>query len=121
MKVERETAAPGRTDRPTGLEIRGAWNDHSRGRSNPGGASGGRQPPVSDRPRSLGQGADAPRSPRPATRDTARHDTVQHGIKRVCLQRPGAFLKVSDTDGSRQRVQFAVLNATNARETPHSF
>ena len=35
MRVEQETAAPGRTDRrPTGLEIRGAWNDHSRGRNN---------------------------------------------------------------------------------------
>jgi hypothetical protein len=25
------------------------------------------------------------------------------------------------TDASRKRVHFAVLNATNARETPHSF
>ena len=31
MRVERETAAPGRTDRPRGLEIHRAWNDHSGG------------------------------------------------------------------------------------------
>src|SRR5581483_6979056 len=30
----RSYPAPRRTDRPTGLEIRGAWNDHARGRNN---------------------------------------------------------------------------------------
>jgi hypothetical protein len=48
FEVERETAAPGRTDRPSELEIRGAWNDHSRGRNN-GRRHGTRDDTVRDR------------------------------------------------------------------------
>jgi hypothetical protein len=49
-----------------------------------------------------------------------RDMTTQHGTDRVVLGQPEGYLAASDSDGSRKRDHFAVLNATKARETPHA-
>ncbi len=108
MRVERETAAPGRTDRP----IDKARDPRRVERSLPrpdqlGPAERGVSAPCqrSDRPRSLGQGADAPRSPRPARRDTghgaARHGTTRHGTARDKKGLPSATWGFSQGLGHR--------------------